>query len=265
MKFSIKQIITALGVIIFLGLIVFAAFWFKSANTQNPNSNENKVAERNEQTQTSPSQPISYSLSLKKEQRGITSISYPVMSGFANSKIQNSFNELAKQTVESKITLSASETYPPLWYEAVESNIVNQSENFASILISANAYKGGAHDIGVEYSAFNYDLENNKLLKLQDIFKENANYLNILSEATYNALIAKYDEQTYGSGFRSGTAPEEKNFDAVTFDESSFQVYFDDYQVGSYADAIVGPITIPYETIKDSLNPQSMIVKQYLY
>lgn len=265
MKFSIKEILTISSLIIFGGLIAFGIFLFEKSDKQ-PSNNIDKdtLTENNEQRQTNENQTIPYSISIEKEQHGIISINYPVMSGFSDSQVQISFNNAVKQTVENEVNISATDNYPANWYEAVEVHIVKQSENFISILISKNAYKGGAHDTGVESSAFNYDLRNNKVLVLKNIFRENVDYLSILSKATYNDLIAEYEEKTYGDWFQEGTSPKDENFDAVTFSEQGLEIYFDDYQIGSYASAILGPITISYGTVKEYLNPESVVATQFL-
>ena len=101
----------------------------------------------------------------------------------------------------------------------------------------------------------NYDLKNGKQLKLADLFKPGAKYL----QAIANYCIADLKKQAKDKGLEAseienGAAANAKNYQGWTITRKGLGINFDAYQVGPYA---AGPqfVLVPYSSLKDFINP----------
>lgn len=115
------------------------------------------------------------------------------------------------------------------------------NNNLAVFRFSEETFTGGAHPSHYT-KTFNYDLKNNKILKLADLFKPNSKYLQKLSKLSKEKLEDNLD-------FEDGIKPLAKNFSNFLITPKGLIIYFNEYQVASYA---AGPqeILIPYSELK---------------
>jgi hypothetical protein len=121
-------------------------------------------------------------------------------------------------------------------------------------------YHGAAHPNA--YSHFvNYDLKNGKPIKLADLFKPGAKYLQAISAF----CIADLKKQSSEKGLlddqiQEGAGPNAKNFQSWTISKQGLGITFDSYQVGPYA---AGPqfVLIPYSALKDLIKPDGPIAQ----
>jgi hypothetical protein len=121
-------------------------------------------------------------------------------------------------------------------------------------------YQGAAHPNSYS-EVINYDLKNGKQLKLGDLFKPGAKYLQAI--AMY--CIADLKKQGKDKGLtdeeiEKGAAASPKNYQSWTITKKGLGINFDSYQVGPYA---AGPqfVTVPYSTVKDLVNPEGPIAQ----
>jgi uncharacterized protein DUF3298/peptidoglycan-N-acetylmuramic acid deacetylase PdaC-like protein len=119
-------------------------------------------------------------------------------------------------------------------------------------------YQGAAHPNTVS-DAVNYDLKNGKPLKLADLFKPGAKYL----QAIADYCIADLKKQGKEKGLldeeiQNGAAPNAKNYRSWTITKKGLGISFDAYQVGPYA---AGPqyVLVPYSALKDVINPDGPV------
>ncbi len=117
-------------------------------------------------------------------------------------------------------------------------------------------YQGAAHPNSYSQS-LNFDLKNGKALKLADLFKPGAKYLQSLS--TYCITDLKKQSKEDGgsledSTINEGASPTAKNYRSWTITKKGLGINFDAYQVGPYA---AGPqfVMVPYSALKDIINP----------
>jgi hypothetical protein len=121
-----------------------------------------------------------------------------------------------------------------------------------------NYYQGAAHP-NTFTEVVNYDLKNGKQLKLADLFKPGAKYL----QAIANYSIADLKKQAKDKGLldeeiQNGAAPTAKNYQSWTITRKGLGINFDAYQVGPYA---AGPqyVLVPYSSLKDLINAEGPV------
>lgn len=130
--------------------------------------------------------------------------------------------------------------------------IVQSNSNYISFVLKYGGFSGGAH--GYEnYVTYNYDVKNQKIVGLSDLFKNNTDYLKYLSDESRKDLKEKYatltEEDKKNSSdeavkeyinnmvlmIEDGTKPTAENFSTFTFTPDKVKIYFAQYQVGPYA------------------------------
>jgi hypothetical protein len=132
-------------------------------------------------------------------------------------------------------------------------------DDLISVEFSIGSYYQGAAHPNSYTAVVNYDLKNGKQLKLADLFKPGAKYL----QAIANYCIADLKKQANEKGLEAseienGAAANAKNYQSWTITRKGLGINFDAYQVGPYA---AGPqfVTVPYSALKDVINPESPI------
>ena len=129
--------------------------------------------------------------------------------------------------------------------------IVQSNSTYISFVSKYGGFSGGAH--GYENNvSFNYNVKTQKVIELNDLFKDNPTYLNSLSResrvylkkefiivteedkknSTPEALKEYVDNMT--SQIEAGTKPKIENFNVFTFTSDKVKIYFAQYQVGPY-------------------------------
>ena len=121
-------------------------------------------------------------------------------------------------------------------------------------------YQGAAHPNSYSQSV-NYDLKNGKALKLADLFKPGAKYLQSLSSYCITDLKKQSKEHSGSlddSSINDGASPAAKNYRSWTITKKGLGINFDAYQVGPYA---AGPqfVLVPYSALKDIINPDGPV------
>lgn len=174
---------------------------------------------------------------------------------------QKSANQAAYDLVQSLINdfkASAKEVEPLPDFDLGSSQHLGYDEYYLSdTLISLNfsneIYMSGAAHGFVAFEPFNYDLNKNKEIKLNDFFLADKDHLQKLSELA----IAKFDKELGPDGwFPEGAEPKAENFQDFVFTDKELIILFEPYAVAAYA---VGPqeLEIPYDDISEYLDWQS--------
>lgn len=206
---------------------------------------------------------------------------YPQLSGGSNPNFEK-FNQAARAVVTHKVAefkkqvaaQEGVESVPDASPEAtpdaatgsdltVEYEIALAQDDLISIEFNVSEfYQGAAHPNSYS-EVVNYDLKNGRQLKLSDLFKPGAKYLQTLS----SYAIADLKKQSKQKGealtendIQAGAGPKSENYDKWTITRQGVGINFDPYQVGPYA---VGPwaVIVPYSTLKDLINPDGPIAQ----
>jgi hypothetical protein len=194
---------------------------------------------------------------------------YPQLTGGSNPNFEK-FNQAArgfvtKQVSEFRKNMQPKEDEEPPPEGSMGSNIgvsyvveLAQDDLISVEFDVENYYQGAAHP-NTFTEVVNYDLKNGKQLKLADLFKPGAKYL----QAIANYCIADLKKQAKDKGLEAseienGAAANAKNYQSWTITRKGIGINFDAYQVGPYA---AGPqfVLVPYSALKDLINPEGPV------
>jgi len=196
---------------------------------------------------------------------------YPQLTGGNNPNFEK-FNQLARASVTKKVAAFKKDMAPEEGAEPppegsmgsdlqVTYKVVLAQDDLLSIEFNDSSYYQGAAHPNSSSDVINFDLKNGKLLKLTDLFKPGAKFLQTI--ATY--CIADLKKQANEKGLledqiHEGAGPAAKNYQSWTIQKKGLGINFDPYQVGPYA---AGPqfVLVPYANLKDLVNPEGPIAQ----
>ncbi len=111
---------------------------------------------------------------------------------------------------------------------------------------------GRAHPYHV-HQVLNFDLINNKVLTLDDLFKTHSNYLTVIAKFCNHKLTSTLKDKWM---IADGTAPTPANYKNWNIENDGILITFDEYQVAPYVYG-AQEIEIPYATLKPVLAADS--------
>ena len=173
---------------------------------------------------------------------------YPQIAG------QDDFNQKAKAIVDKEISQfknnslendkAVKDTDPvnyakyPREYELDISYTKGEvDENIISTIFNVYNFEGGAH--GASYFVpLNYNVKTKTEIKLADMFPNNPNYLQMISDFCISDLTKQLTEKLgslEGTSLQDGAGPKEENFQFFLINNDSIVFYFPQYQVAFYA------------------------------
>ena len=187
---------------------------------------------------------------------------YPQVENYENENVEKKINDDIYSFVNKDIS-GFQEDVRDLYYEDSLGNyydlsyqVLNKKGHILSICFLSETYMGGAH--GSHYfSSLNYNLDDGEKIELSDLFRDGADYLQVISDYCIEDLKKQSEDNGYEPDvewIKRGTAPEEENFICFNLTDTSLVIMFNVYQVGCYAE---GPkeVIIPYSELKDILTP----------
>ncbi|TAN32720.1 DUF3298 domain-containing protein [Patescibacteria group bacterium] len=186
---------------------------------------------------------------------------YPRLLGLSPAADKN-FNDAMLALINQNVSdfkKNVAETPDTQVNSSLETNfdIVEENENFVSILLIVDSYVAGAAHPARRLASFNFDLEKGAVFGLKDVFKSGAPYLERLSQFARAELLEsnKQEPFTDEATINAGTEPKEENFQVINFSAAGIAIVFNEYQVAAYA---AGPqmVEIDYESVKDILNEE---------
>ena len=197
------------------------------------------------------------------------SAQYPQLTGGNNPNFEK-FNQAARSFVTTKVGLFKKEMALDQGEEprpegsmgsdlSIGYTVVLAQDDLISIKFDVGSYYQGAAHPNSYSEVINYDLKNGKQLKLSDLFKPGAKYLQALS--TYSiADLKKQGKDLLLQQIESGASPKADNFQSWNISKTGLGINFDAYQVGPYA---AGPqfVQVPYSNLKDLINPEGPIAQ----
>lgn len=200
---------------------------------------------------------------------------YPQLTGSTDPKV-GKFNQAARGLVTKQVnafraqmTESAAEENP------VESEtgsdlgagytIALAQDDLVSVQFDIGGYSAGAAHPNSYTDVINFDLRNGRQLKLADLFKPGAKYLQALSAYCIQDLKkqskAKGDDGMLDDDWiQRGAGADVNNFRSWTITKNGLGINFDSYQVAPYA---AGPqfVLAPYSALKDIIKPDGPIAQ----
>lgn len=146
--------------------------------------------------------------------------------------------------------------YPSWKYELnIDYDVHRYCKEIISFKFNIISYTGGAHTIR-DIKTMTFNLESGKVVDLNDTFKEDSNYIDIISQKSAEQLIesGRLGNMLNEEWVRDGTAPKEENFKHFALTDNSIIFYFPHYQVAPW---IAGEqyVDIMYEELLTILNP----------
>ena len=188
------------------------------------------------------------------------SAQYPQLTGGNNPNFEK-FNQAARGSVTKEVAEFKKETGPEEGAEPPPAGSMASSldvtytvtlarDDLVSVRFDVSTYFQGAAHPNNSSVVINYDLKNGKQLKLADLFKPGAKFLQVISAYCIPELRKK---GLPGEQLETGAAPSAKNFQSWNITKRGLGINFDAYQVASYAD---GPqyVLVPYSSLKDLIN-----------
>ena len=199
---------------------------------------------------------------------------YPQLAGAANAA---GFNRLVKTRVANEIaafkkqmmTMSAEDlrmmpagmnNYIDIGYD-----IEYADDDFISVNFVRSEFTGGAHP-NYNFLTVNYDLKNNRELKLAELFKPGAKYLGTISAyATKDLRNRTFPDSSENLGlaqdvFADGALPKPENYARWSITKKGLLFTFDPYQVGPFA-AGAQYVIVPYAALKSIARPDGALAK----
>lgn len=204
------------------------------------------------------------SFSLKKTEQKLKSdidIKYPQISNFKNKLIEDKINSSIKNIIdESKNNFIKNIDKDTKAYSDINMNnsltldykTYYIDKNKLSILVYLSTYYVGAAHPNNQILSLNYNLNTGNKIELKDLFKSNSNYLKTISDYSFKQLSKKLATTNDDSWVRSGTSDKTENFKTFTIDSNSITIYFQTYQVASYAEGSQ-EVKIPFALLKKYL------------
>jgi hypothetical protein len=196
-------------------------------------------------------------------------VKYPQLTGGSNPSFEK-FNQVARGSMTKKVAAFRKDLAPKEGEEpppegsmgsdlGVSYVVALAQDDLISVEFDIESYYQGAAHPNTFSEVINYDLKNGKQLKLADLFKPGAKYL----QAIANYCIADLKKQAKDKGLEAseienGAAANAKNYQSWTITRKGIGINFDAYQVGPYA---VGPqfVLVPYSALKDMINPEGPV------
>ena len=196
---------------------------------------------------------------------------YPQITGGNNPNFEK-FNQAARAVVTGKVGGFKKDMQPQAGEEegprpegsmgsdlSVGYEVMMAQDDMVSVKFDISSYYQGAAHPNSYTQVVNFDLRNGKPIKLADLFKPGAKYLQTISAF----CIAELKKQSGEKGLledqiQEGAGPNHKNYQNWTISKQGLGITFDSYQVGPYA---AGPqfVLVPYSSLKDLIKPDGPI------
>jgi hypothetical protein len=196
-------------------------------------------------------------------------VEYPQITGSTNPAAEK-FNQQAKAVVTEEVRSFRSAMVDSA-AEEIETTTGSDlgigytvgfaNDNLISIDFGVGSYYRGAAHPNTHSRVLNFDLKNGKALRLADLFKADARYLQVVSDYCIKDLRKQSkakEDMLDEESIQSGAGANAKNYQSWTIKKQGLGINFDSYQVGPY---VAGPqfVLVPYSAIKDIIKPDGPI------
>lgn len=123
---------------------------------------------------------------------------------------------------------------PYAWEAIATYTIYDLNPSIQTLVYNLYDYTGGAHGNGY-YFTMTFDLENERILSLEDVFAPNANFLPTISALVRADLSARLVEMSDPEWIASGTSENIDNYQDFVLTPEGILFLFEPYQVAAYA------------------------------
>lgn len=194
-------------------------------------------------------------------------VRFPRLSGLSDSAVEQRVNDVIRAHIEAEIVgfvSGLSGVDATVLPEASQSTfqstyeVVYLDATIASMVFRHTSYvAGAAHPYGY-VTTLTFDLTRGVPLALDDVLTGDR-YLETIAQYVFNDVLAQVgitadaDEATVG-WIREGSSPIPKQYERFTVSPDGLRVYFDPYQVASYA-AGSFEVRIPYAVFREHVRP----------
>jgi hypothetical protein len=189
-------------------------------------------------------------------------LSYPQYSGLSNVAAEIAINKDIKKTVNSIIddAKSNADDEPSAISGADKSTISIDykpldpiNDMVSSVLLISDYAAGSAHPNNYAETTV-YDVKDGSIILLKKLFKDDADYLKILSDISSKKIVEKFpgNAKDLKSWIEEGAAPKEENFKEWYPTKDGLVIVFNPYQVAPYVYGEI-EITINWDQLKDIL------------
>ncbi|RPI18265.1 MAG: DUF3298/DUF4163 domain-containing protein [Ignavibacteriae bacterium] len=257
---------------VFITVFSSAGFTYFSCG-KNVSNDKNAASEKN----------ISGSKSLTDEKYSIThetmydssakynyvvNVKYPQIKGFTNKETEDNFNKYIKEFVTDHVDTFKNEMIswenPGVDYQSayeIADTIFYMTNDVISIRLDGYTMFAGAAHPNTFFYSINYDLKNNKVIKLSSLF--DGSYMKVISDYCIKELkkqIEEYEQNPDLRWIKEGAGPKKENYSVFNFTSDKFVVTFPAYQVASYAE---GPkeVVIPLSVLADVMKKDGALGK----
>lgn len=196
-------------------------------------------------------------------------VEYPQITGSTNAATEK-FNQQAKALVMEEVRSFRSAMVDDADEEietttgsdlGIGYTVAIARDDLISIDFGVGSYYRGAAHPNTHSRVLNFDLKNGKPLRLSDLFKPEAKYLQVISSFCVKDLQKQSkakEDMLDDESIQSGAGPNAKNYQSWTITRQGLGINFDSYQVGPY---VAGPqfVLVPYSAIKDIIKPDGPI------
>jgi hypothetical protein len=250
-------------VLILIGLLIGLGLYFSAHGTMPAVSNPPQVSTVSTSTVITDKESIVEEKKLKYE----ISIFKPIVSGHVNSASFNTMvDKLFSVVIDEFVTQSTSDYQDnKADIEKVEGPASNLEligtakvfdNRYVSLVVSKNYYVfHTAHPAHI-VETFLYDLDQQKVLGINNIFSDTKKALVYISAKSKEQLINKLKEDNNQESLDdTGLEPVEANFNTYTIDNEGMRIMFGEYQVLPY---VFGPqeATFTWEELRPLLTPE---------
>ncbi|WP_462320930.1 DUF3298 and DUF4163 domain-containing protein [Halochromatium sp.] len=141
----------------------------------------------------------------------------------------------------------------PPWGLSINGELLYQGPTFWTIDLETYRFTGGAHG-GTENRALVLSRKTGEPIPVSALFRPNSNWLQRLSDASYQALLQREQFEPDDDWLMRGTAPEPENYQTLLPIKEGIEVVFGQYQIGPYVIGI-SRLLLPYSELSAVLSP----------
>ena len=183
-----------------------------------------------------------------------------------NAAVKNVVEDIKKNFIANIISLSENDTKNPATSSKdnklnITFVVTNKTANFISVRFDYESYFHGTPHPNQNFSTINYDLKQNRALTLNDLFKGETDFLQIISTYCKEELLKQQKMSStdwLAFNIKDGTKAELLNYQHWNITKKGILIDFETYQVGPYVE---GPqyVLVPYSLIKNMIDKNSVI------
>jgi hypothetical protein len=160
---------------------------------------------------------------------------------------------------EQRVAFAQAFTSPDFYYSPgplaldIDYTTSQFNEDIVGIEFTVYSYTGGAHPSTV-YQTFTFDLAQQRVLTLEDLFLPGTNPLDVIAPIAQQSITTQLGELAIAAWIAQGTAPDPVNYQTWMVTPDTLILVFQSYQVASGAE---GPqtVVIPLSDLSAILAP----------